>query len=131
MNGRLIGSLLALVMSAAPLAARAQGMAGCRDSFQYVLDGAREQWPDVSPFLLSGEHVRYFMLAYNAEVEADQRVLADRIVVVPLPPDLSSTWWYFGFDADCLSFYAELTAHKGEHLIESGYAMLNPEQRLQ
>jgi len=129
MTRRLLVVLLALAIPAA--GALAQAPASCRDSFQFVLDGARGEWPDVSPFLLSEESVAYFMRAYNAEVAADPQVLAERILVVPLPPDISSTWWYFGFDADCLSFYAELSEAKGVHMIESGHAMAHPEQRLE
>ncbi len=109
----------------------AQDQTTCRDNFQYIMDNARAEWPMSGAFEIPGEWVRYFMAAYNAEVDPADRVAADRVVVFPMDPSESATWWYFGFAEDCLTFYAELGESKGYHMIEQGFAMLNPEQQLE
>ncbi len=111
--------------------ARAQGQATCRDNYDRIMEGARAEWPMSGVFEFPGKWVRYFMAAYNAEVEPSNRVAADRVVVFPMDPADSSTWWYFGFADNCLTFYADLGESKGYHMIEQGFAMLNPEQQLE
>ena len=95
------------------------------------MEGARAEWPMSGVFEFPQEWVRYFMAAYNAEVEPSGRVAADRVVVFPMDPADSATWWYFGFDDNCMTFYVELGESKGYHMLEQGFAMLNPEQRLE
>lgn len=111
--------------------ASAQDAATCRDNYDRIMEGAQAEWPMSGPFEIPGEWVRYFMAAYNAEVESADRVVADRVVVFPMDPADSATWWYFGFAENCLTFYAELGESKGYHMIEQGFAMLNPEQQLE
>ena len=112
-------------------APQAQGQATCQDNYERIMAGARAEWPMSGAFEIPADWVRYFMAAYNAEVDAADRVAADRVVVFPMDPAESSTWWYFGFADGCLSFYAELGESKGYHMIEQGFAMLNPEQQLE
>lgn len=114
-----------------PNSASAEDDAGCRDSFDAIMEKARAEWPMSGDFEIPAEWVRYFMAAYNAEVAPADQVTADRLVVFPMDPAESSTWWYFGFADDCLSFYAELGESKGYHMFEQGFAMLNPEQQLE
>jgi len=110
---------------------RAQGQATCSDNFERIMENARVEWPMSGSFEIPPEWARYFLAAYNAEVEPENRVTADRVVVFPMDPSESATWWYFGFANDCLTFYAELGESKGYHMIEQGFAMLNPEQQLE
>ena len=123
---RWIGAL-ALGLFATAGAPDAQAV--CRDSFARIMAGAAAEWPDVQPFALPDDFVRYFMAAYNAEVDGPAPVEADRIVVVPLDSAVSATWWYFGFKEECLTFYADLGQAKGYHLIEQGHALLYPGER--
>lgn len=111
--------------------ARADGHGACQDTYDRIMENARAEWPMSGVFEIPGEWVRYFMAAYNAEVAPADRVAADRVVVFPMDPADSATWWYFGFANDCMTFYAELGESKGYHMIEQGFAMLNPEQRLE
>ena len=111
--------------------ARAEDQATCRDSYERIIENARAEWPWSGYFEFPEKWARYFMAAYNAEVEPSDRVAADRLVVFPMDPGESSTWWYFGFADDCLSFYDELGESPGSHMIEKGFAMLNPEQQLE
>ena len=109
----------------------AQGQETCTDNFERIMENARAEWPMSGSFEIPPEWARYFMAAYNAEVAPSDRVTADRVVVFPMDPSESATWWYFGFANDCLTFYAELGESKGYHMIEQGFAMLNPEQQLE
>lgn len=122
---------LAIVLGIDRGDALAQGEATCRDNYERIMAGARAEWPMSGAFELPAEWVRYFMAAYNAEVEPEHRVEADRVVVFPMDPADSSTWWYFGFADNCMTFYAELGEAKGYHMLEEGFAMFNPEQRLE
>ena len=114
---RLLLSLLVACAMAAPAVA-----AECRDSFQRIMAGAAEEWPQAEPFQMPPYFVQDFMRAYNAEADGAP-VAADAVWVVPVAAEDSATWWYFGFVDGCLSFYAELSESKGYPLIEQGHAM--------
>ena len=127
--GRATG-LVALCLVAAALCGEAR--AACddsRESYERVMAGAAEEWPEVRPFRLPDDFARYFMVAYNAETAASPPVRADTIIVMPLDSSESATWWFFGFADGCLAFYAEFGPAKGYHLVEQGHAMLYPGER--
>ncbi len=111
------------------LATAVEAGGGCRDSYERIMAGAGEEWPNVEPFRLPDDFTRYFMVAYNAETAPATSVEADAIVVMPLDSSISGTWWFFGFKDRCLTFYADLGQAKGYHLIEQGHAMLYPGER--
>ena len=103
--------------------------AACPDNYDRIMAGAAAEWPDAKPFRLPADFTRYFMAAYNAETAPAPPVNADAIMIVPLDSSVSATWWFFGFEDDCLTFYADLGRAKGYHLIEQGHAMLHPGER--
>jgi len=124
-------AVFAVISVVSPAESLAQDQATCNDNFERIMENAQAEWPMSGSFEIPGEWARYFMAAYNAEVAPADRVDADRVVVFPMDPSESATWWYFGFANDCLTFYAELGESKGYHLIEQGFAILNPEQQLE
>ena len=128
---RIVGRLwgLALLLPAAFVGEARAECGDSHESYESVMAGAAEEWPDVEPFPLPDDFARYFMAAYNVETAASPPVLADKVVIAPLDSSESATWWFFGFAEGCLTFYAELGRVKGYHLIEQGHVLLYPGER--
>ena len=117
---RLLPSVAAAMFASAFLASDAAWAQDqtCRDSYDYIMDKARDEWPYARPMHLSSEWVEYFVLGYNTQPGHGRDLAADTVVVFPVEKDYQ---FIFAFDRGCMTMYVDLTPNKAYHLIEIGY----------